>query len=380
MMQFDLLSVVMLLGAGQGFFLALLLIAKRTMRTANRILATLMAAYSLVLGAVALEVANAYATFPHLMGTATTLPFLYGPLHFLYAKYLSSGQRSFKRIDALHLLPFVGYTLYLLPFYLESAAYKRAFFLSMQTGQVPMVLEVVAGLKGAHGLAYMILTLYLLRRYRQQNNTTALADEMLDLNWLWQITLITTGIWGLNAVLLSSGWAGYTLFGGTDIVIGVSVTIAIYALGYIGLRQSAVFSDRMAFKKTTQKYERSGLSPEQADRYVEKLMQAMEKDQMFRQSDLTMPELARELSMSPNHLSQVINEQLNKNFFELVNAYRIEEAKKRLLDPDAEPLTILAIAYEVGFNSKSAFNTAFKKYTGMTPTQFRKVPQRKKRS
>lgn len=367
----------MLLGAGQGLFLALLLITKRTNRTANRILATLMGSYSLVIGAVAFEVANVYDAFPHLMGTATALPFLYGPLHFLYAKYLSSGERTFKRVDTLHLLPFVGYTLYLLPFYLESAAYKRAFFLSMQAGQAPVVLEVAAGLKGIHGLTYMILTLYLLRRYRQQKGTTVLSDERLNLNWLWQITLITTGIWGVNAVLLSSGWAGYTLFGGVDIVIGVFVTIAIYALGYIGLRQPAVFSDRMVFKKTTHKYERSGLSPEQADRYVEKLMRAMEKDQVFRRSDLTLRELARALSISPNHLSQIINERLNKNFFELVNAHRIKEAKKRLLDPDAEPLTILAIAFEVGFNSKSAFNAAFKKYTRLTPTQFREAQGKK---
>ena len=76
-------------------------------------------------------------------------------------------------------------------------------------------------------------------------------------------------------------------------------------------------------------------------------------------------------------LSQIINERLNKNFFELVNAHRIKEAKKRLLDPDAEPLTILAIAFEVGFNSKSAFNAAFKKYTRMTPTQFREAQGKK---
>lgn len=379
-MRFDALSVVLLLGAGQGLFLASLLITKQTNRTANRILAALMAAYSLVLGSVAFEVANVYVTFPHLMGTATALPFLYGPLHFLYAKYLSSGARTFKRVDALHLLVFVGYTVYLLPFYLESAAYKRAFFLAMQAGQAPVVLEVVTGLKGAHGLAYMILTLYLLRRYRRQKSSPARSDERLTLNWLWQITLITTGVWGLNAVLVLSRWSGYILFGNLDTVIGIAMAVAIYALGYLGLREPAVFVDRTARQKTAQKYERSGLSPERADRYVAKLERALEKDQVFRRSDLTLQALARELSISPNHLSQVINERMNQNFFELVNAHRIEEAKKRLGDPDAEFLTVLAIAFEVGFNSKSAFNAAFKKYTDMTPTQFRKVQQREKTS
>ncbi|MFQ5569964.1 MAG: helix-turn-helix domain-containing protein [Rhodothermales bacterium] len=377
-MAFNLLSVVMLLGAVQGLFLALLLRGKKTHRTANRMLAALMAVYSLGLASIALEIANAYFAFPHLLGTTTALPFLYGPLHYLYAKYLCAEQQTFQKLDVGHVVPFLLYTVYLLPFYLESAAYKHAFFSSMLAGEAPVVLDIAAGLKGAHGLTYMFLTLYLLKRHEQKRHRSSSATA-LPLNWLWRITLITTGIWGMNALLLLSGWMGIRLFVGTDIVVGIAVAVAIYALGYFGLRQSTVFSTREASRQTMQKYERSGLSPEQAEQYLRRLHRAMNEDQVFRQSRLTLQTLADHLEMSPNHLSQIINERLGKNFFDLVNTYRVEEAKKQLLDPTSEHLTILAIAYEVGFNSKSAFNAAFRKHTHMTPTQFRKRPNDAKR-
>jgi AraC-like DNA-binding protein len=85
---------------------------------------------------------------------------------------------------------------------------------------------------------------------------------------------------------------------------------------------------------------------------------------------LTLPVLARQLDCSPNHLSQVINEKLNENFFDFVNRHRIEEAK-RLLTQDERPQKILAIALDTGFNSKSAFYNAFKKQVHMTPAQYR---------
>jgi AraC-like DNA-binding protein len=76
--------------------------------------------------------------------------------------------------------------------------------------------------------------------------------------------------------------------------------------------------------------------------------------------------------MSTHHLSQLINEGLNQNFFDFVNSYRIEEIKKQLHDPKLSHIKIEEIAFQNGFNSKSAFNTAFKKFTQTTPSQFRK--------
>jgi len=97
----------------------------------------------------------------------------------------------------------------------------------------------------------------------------------------------------------------------------------------------------------------------------------MTEEKPYFEGDLTLQKLADRLSISPHHLSQIINDKIGQNFFDFINSYRIEEAKKLLLDPRGELLTILAISEETGFNSKSSFNNAFKKYTGQTPSQFK---------
>ena len=98
----------------------------------------------------------------------------------------------------------------------------------------------------------------------------------------------------------------------------------------------------------------------------------MTQDKPHRDSQLSLPQLAEKLGVSVNYLSQIINEQLDQNFFEFVNAYRIDEAKEILIDKRREKENILTIALESGFNSKSSFYTAFKKQTGLTPGAFRK--------
>ena len=122
----------------------------------------------------------------------------------------------------------------------------------------------------------------------------------------------------------------------------------------------------------SKKYEKSTLTPERAEEYLKRIQIMMEKEKPYREGDLTLQKLASSLAISPHHLSQIINERLNQNFFDFINAHRIEEAKRMLVDPAKKYYSILAIAEEVGFNSKSAFNTAFRKYANMTPSEFRK--------
>ncbi len=106
----------------------------------------------------------------------------------------------------------------------------------------------------------------------------------------------------------------------------------------------------------------------------------MEVDKPFLDHSLTLPRLAEKLSISIHDLSQIINERLKQNFFEFVNSHRVGEAKKILSDPEYENLTIAAIGFETGFNSTSAFNAAFKKHTGMTPSQYRTNSRKSKPS
>jgi AraC-like DNA-binding protein len=168
--------------------------------------------------------------------------------------------------------------------------------------------------------------------------------------------------------------------------------IFIFIMGYMGLLNSEIFAEPKIAKSISQlqelsyrkkidnlmnietkekKYEKSGLSDKKAKIYLEKLLKLMDEEKPYIDSNLTLISLAEKLSISPHNFSEVINTQLNKNFFDFINQYRVEEAKKLLTDPHKQHLKILAIAYDAGFNSKTSFNTIFKKFTKLTPSEYR---------
>lgn len=123
---------------------------------------------------------------------------------------------------------------------------------------------------------------------------------------------------------------------------------------------------------TAPKYQTSALLPETVDDVLPRLLALMDNEKVFLAGNISLKGLAERLNVHYNHLSQIINEKVGLNFNDFINKYRIDEAQKLLKNPAHAKKTILEIAYETGFYSKSVFNTAFKKFTGMTPSQFRK--------
>jgi AraC-like DNA-binding protein len=99
----------------------------------------------------------------------------------------------------------------------------------------------------------------------------------------------------------------------------------------------------------------------------------MQSDKPYMSGDITLQKLAEKVSIPANHLSQIINERIGQNFFDFINSYRVKEVQRLFADPSKKHYSLLAIAEEVGFNSKSTFNSAFKKYSNMTPSEFRRA-------
>jgi len=116
----------------------------------------------------------------------------------------------------------------------------------------------------------------------------------------------------------------------------------------------------------------SKLSPEETKEYIKKLIYLLEVEQVYKDPNLSIKSLASRLLISARNLSNLINDQLNTNFFELISEYRIKEAQRLLKKPKTRDISIIDIAYEVGYHYKSAFNRTFKSFTGMTPSEFRK--------
>ncbi len=121
------------------------------------------------------------------------------------------------------------------------------------------------------------------------------------------------------------------------------------------------------------KYANSLLTENQAKHHLDRLLKYMEDEKPYLESDLTVRTLARKLSMPQKELSQVINDCLDMNFWKFVNEYRVQEARQLLLDSKSSKRSILEIAYDAGFNSKSSFNEVFKKQLNMTPSKFKQA-------
>jgi len=144
-----------------------------------------------------------------------------------------------------------------------------------------------------------------------------------------------------------------------------------------GIGQASTPAQLTSSKMQAHKYAKSGLNDAQLVEYKHRLELIMQSQQAFLKSDLTLPKLAEAVDCSVNHLSQVINSGFGMSFFDYLNQYRIEQAKELLTKLDGQSSAVLNIVFAIGFNSNSAFYTAFKKYVGQTPAQYRRAQSKK---
>lgn len=392
--KFNLISTILLLGAVQGFFLALMLFQKRGNHKANQILAALVLFYSVFIADAALDGMNFYYVYPQFWGLFRGLPYLFGVFHFLYAKKLISPEEQLSRYHLLHFGLFVIYRIYSFSFDFESAQFKLAFLQGPPPSEIDLFHFLSSYVIFAQGLIYMVWTIFMLQGYSQKIKELFSAVDKINLNWLRNITFLGLIAWIVATLERIFPETMSDLFFGEEFPVAFVLTVLVYSMGYLGQRQPQIFaqvglSSQQEFSAspdkredasneeesalTSSKYGKSGLSQEKATLYLEELLKLMEKEKPFLNSTITLSELSEKLSLSSHNLSEIINTQLKQSFFDFINKYRIEEVKKALDDPEKSHYTLLSIAFDSGFNSKTSFNTVFKKHTNLTPSQYKKV-------
>jgi AraC-like DNA-binding protein len=246
------------------------------------------------------------------------------------------------------------------------------------------VLPALTPLKLGHGLAYVTAVVLRLRRHGRRVRDAYSSTDRLTLSWLRNLTV---GAVALVAVSLlayaldapgSPPTIGMDPTAATDDLTLLAVTLFVYSIGYIGLRQPEIFAPVPSTMPAAPdvrpaRYARSGMDAATSSLIEERLATVMDRDKPFRRGDLTLDDLAGVLGVSPHNLTEVINTRLGQNFYDFVNGHRVRDVQARLAEPDADRYTLLAIAMDAGFNSKSAFNAAFKRQTGMTPSEYRSM-------
>jgi AraC-like DNA-binding protein len=224
-------------------------------------------------------------------------------------------------------------------------------------------------------VTYWILSFLKLKHHRKNMKMVFSSLAPVDLTWLkyFLLSLLFVLLIWFNEAFSGIKWVNdFNSWG---------YLLAIYALSYFALKQKEIFpfqrsqvaDVREIIKETNQhSTKKERIAAEQLESLAMKLKELVEKDKCFLDPDLGLPHLAERISLTPHELSYLLNQGMGISFFEFVNRYRIEEAKLLLQSNEFQHLNILGIAYETGFNSKTTFNTAFKKFTGMSPSEFKK--------
>lgn len=363
----------------QGIFLScVLFLLKRGNRLANSLLAGLVLLYSLWMAEFAAYFTRYFYAVPHLMFVTVGLPLLFGPLLLFYVQTLQGQRKAVRRKDLWHFIPFVIHTLYYIPFFLQSSETKKLGLQQLQNVEAPPAFSeaffINEGIKFLHLLFYLLLVYRRYRPFGKQHESPILPS--LRNRWLKQLLLAL----GLFLIFDFSHLSSIYLFH-YDYLFSIakavllSGTFAIYYLGYSTIRQPEITTGALEEEKPKKSYQKSSLKPSQAQLYLDQLLDKMKCERPYLQDDLKLNGLAAELGISTHHLSQVLNEHLGKSFSDFVNAYRVKHAQTLLVDPAYSQHTILSIAFDSGFSNKASFNAAFKKYSGQTPSAFRKAHQ-----
>ncbi len=303
------------------------------------------------------------------------ITFTYGPLLYLYISFMTTGGRKFNPVELIHFIPFVVFFTVSVVFRSEPLVRDlRGFFEPDKLMPLRIVYSVSFFLSIT---TYSILSFMKIKKHQSNlMDLTSFTSQRITLNWLkvlsisfYVVYIIVFIIGGLKIL------GNYIPFDPYFVVFGF---IALFSMVYsfYGIKQPVIFgevlhNEKNEEKREAEKYTRSGLKDEQAEEYLTMLLDYMESDKPYLDGNLTIHDLSQKTGISRHHITQVLNEIYGKNFFTFINEYRTREVIERFSDARYDHYTILAIAFDSGFNSKSTFNSFFKSQTGQTPSKYR---------
>jgi AraC-like DNA-binding protein len=367
------MSVILNIGIVLSFFLGILLFSKKNKTLTDNILSFWLVTIGLHLLGYFLKYDGYWERYPHLIGITAPLPFCYGPFLYLYIVYSIQKENQLRLLDYLHFLPaFLSY-LYLTPFYFFYSLEEK---IKVDNGLVDdfsvFSYIIVFGFM-VSGITYSIVSFRKLMQRKKVVVDNFSYDDRIGLNWL-QYSIIGIGLVFVTAafvIILREG-IGFDFPFNADILFYSIIVGFVVFIGYSGIRQQDLFSDTVRNEEDLvlreSEYKKSGLKEEIAVEKHKDLLHLMDIEKPYLNPKLTLIELSKMLDMSSNNMSQLINQYENVNFYDFINKYRVEEFIERVKSNNK--FSFLAIAFDSGFNSKSSFNSVFKKIKSVTPSQY----------
>ena len=371
-MELSLANIATILIFYQTSLFAIFLVTIRRHRNLpNRLLAL----YLFIFGALMIEgilYESFYFTYPQFAFIINITASLLAPLIYLYVRTLVFQQIKLKFTDFIHSAAFIGLSIWSIFTYHILSQEDKLKLLTTGEGLNETMLLVINIIIHLYFAFYLVLTIQIIRRHNKLVKENFSESSKVNSKWLNQLVILII----INTIrvflenIIESLFPGQTY----EITLIIIFTYNLFFVNWLIYKALKVPEIFQGVEENTPLAEEmdSGLLTEENREELKRLDIYMEANKPYLNSELSLHGLAKQVNMASRELSILINSHLNKNFFDYVNSFRIKYAQQLLENPDYKKHTVLEIMYDSGFNSKSSFNTAFKKTVGVSPTQYRK--------
>lgn len=357
------------IGIAQSFFAAFLLLTKRNITPADRVLAFWMIFIGLELWHMLLEINES----PWHLYTSNFgfYSLTFGPFLYLYVSLLTQERATFMSKHLLHFLPYAFFSLLHLIFFTNRPLLSDT--LELDQGWFLLTIGRIVALLITLSVYSVLAWKRSTRHHRSVKDSYSFESTRVTLKWIGQIIIIFVVTYLVLTINMLTGNLAALVFNTSHLIPAAGLTFFCFSLSYYGFNQPALFQKSGTFSISEFQTNDDVLSPARRKELLGKLLDFLHKEKPFLNSELTISDLAEQVKIPRNYLTEILKYELNKNFFTLIQDFRIEEVKEKLRDSGLGNASVLQVALECGFNSKSSFNALFKQYTGMTPSGYRKA-------
>lgn len=376
-------SLLLISGAAQGIFLSALLLLKKNTKV------NLPLIIFIFLISIELFFQYVYATklifhYPHLLYLTEPLSMLSGVLILFYTRNILFNHFIFRKIDVLYFLPFILYFAYYYSSFNQTAEDKLFDAITMfhegissYENIAEWIAEVVVT------IPFLIVSVQLLNKHQKAIKHTYSDISKYSYTVVRNLIIASVILYLFEAIIIILAIKKIEFAEFLHPLVYLFLVFIVYIIGYDALIRKSELMDCLDTKSISNsivsgdesynKYEKNPLSAIKTQQIIKKIDDCIRTEKPYRNPEIRLSSFSQLIEEHPNNVSQVLNDYYKKNFYDFINMHRVDEAKLLLINPINNNITITAIGFEVGFNSKSAFYASFKKIMNTSPAQYQKI-------
>ncbi len=364
-------TILFSISIAQGIFLLSIITLKRSPNLPASIFISVMVGVMIITNLGYLTAQTDLINYvPQMFAIPFGMMFLFGPLLYFYCRSVTDHRFQWKAPFLLHFMPYFIQVAINVPFLIADKDVWKQFIEVFLAGELPVrnAEKAVLLVQDIHLLIYLVFAFRLIRQAQTENASNYIVPLNERLKWLnrlaWSFGLFLATVCVTGVIVM----IGQRYLPMANYTYTLTSSAVIYLIAYKTAMNPDVIAPGFVLKYKAY----MPFAGEDGEKYLTKLKLLLSENKIFTDPNLTLVTLAENLGLPSHQVSKLINEKFGKSFNDLINEYRVNEFIARINNPRYQGYSVLGVAMDVGFNSKSSFNNTFKKLTGKTPSTYRK--------